>query len=384
LVIGEDERFSVKKMLPFTRPTIDEETIQGVAEVLRSGWLASGPKVVELEAALSRYLGGRPVRTQTSATASLEMALLACGVGAGHEVITPAMSFVATANVIMRTGARPVFVDVGLDSRNIDLDQVEAAITPRTRAIMPVHFSGLPVDMDRLYDIAKRHNLRVVEDAAHAIGSAWKGRRIGSFGDLVCFSFHPNKNMTTIEGGAVSGGSAEEVQALELHRWHGQLKTPAGVDTMFAGGKANLSDVAARVGLGQLARLEEFNAKRRQIAARYYDLWSDNPPVRLPERGDEGHSWHIFAPLLPLPQLKITRPQFIEAMAQRGIGVGIHYPAIHLFTAYRALGYRDGQFPNSEAVGRETVTLPLFPAMELSDVDRVVEAVNEIIAGARK
>ena len=373
----------MNKMLPFTRPTIDEETIQGVAEVLRSGWLASGPKVAELEAALSRYLGGRPIRTQTSATASLEMALLACGVGAGHEVITPAMSFVATANVIVRTGARPVFVDVGLDSRNIDLEQVEAAITPRTRAIMPVHFSGLPVDMDRLYDIAKRHNLRVVEDAAHAIGSAWKGRRIGSFGDLVCFSFHPNKNMTTIEGGAVSGGSVEEVQALELYRWHGQLKTPSGVDTVLAGGKANLSDVAARVGLGQLARLEEFNARRRQIAARYFELWSDNPPVRLPERGDVGHSWHIFAPLLPLPKLKITRPQFIEAMAQRGIGVGIHYPAIHLFTAYRALGYRDGQFPNAEQIGRETVTLPLFPAMELSDVDRVVAAVNEVIAGAR-
>jgi dTDP-4-amino-4,6-dideoxygalactose transaminase len=189
--------------------------------------------------------------------------------------------------------------------------------------------------------------------------------------------------MTTIEGGAVSGGSAQEVQALELHRWHGQLKTPSGVDTMFAGGKANLSDVAARVGLGQLARLEEFNAKRRQIAARYFELWSDNPPVRLPERGDAGHSWHIFAPLLPLPTLKITRLQFIEAMAQRGIGVGIHYPAIHLFTAYRAMGYRDGQFPNAEAVGRETVTLPLFPAMEMSDVDRVVAAVNEIIAGAR-
>lgn len=373
----------MNKMLPFTRPMVDEETIQGVADVLRSGWLASGPQVAEFEAALSRYLGGRPIRTQTSATASLEMALLACGVGAGHEVITPAMSFVATANVIVRVGARPVFVDVGLDSRNIDFDQAEAAITPRTRAIMPVHFSGLPVDMDRLYAIAERHNLRVVEDAAHAIGSAWKGRRIGSFGDLVCFSFHPNKNMTTIEGGAVSGGSAQEVKALELYRWHGQLKTPAGVDTVLAGGKANLSDVAARVGLGQLARLEEFNAKRRRIAGRYYELWSDNPPVRLPERGDEGHSWHIFAPLLPLPKLKITRPQFIEAMAQRGVGVGIHYPAIHLFTAYRALGYRDGQFPNAERIGRETVTLPLFPGMESSDVDRVVAAVDEIIAGAR-
>jgi dTDP-4-amino-4,6-dideoxygalactose transaminase len=281
-------------------------------------------------------------------------------------------------------GARPVFVDVGLDSRNIDFDQVEAAITPRTRAILPVHFSGLPLDMDRLYDIAKRHKLRVVEDAAHAIGSSWKGRRIGSFGDLVCFSFHPNKNITTIEGGAVSGGSAEEVKALELHRWHGQLKGPAGVDTVFAGGKANLSDVAARVGLGQLVHLEEFNSKRRQLVARYFDLWSTEPPLRLPERGDSGHSWHIFAPLLPLDSLKIGRQEFLGAMAERGIGVGIHYPAIHLFTAYRALGYRDGQFPNAERIGRETVTLPLFPTMELSDVDRVVEAATDIIRGAQR
>jgi dTDP-4-amino-4,6-dideoxygalactose transaminase len=372
-------------MLPFTRPMIDEETIQGVAEVLRSGWLASGPKVAQFEAALSGYLGGRPVRTQTSATASMEMALLAAGIGAGHEVITSAISFVATANVIVRTGARPVFVDVDLDSRNVNLDQVEAAITARTRAILPVHFAGLPVDLDRLYDIAKQHRLRVIEDAAHAIGSSWKGRRIGSFGDLVCFSFHPNKNMTSIEGGAVSGGSPEEVKALELHRWHGQLKTSTGIDTLFAGGKANLSDVAARVGIGQLQRLEEFNTKRRHLVARYYDLWKDNPPVRLPERGDPAHpndhSWHLFAPLLPLDRLKITRAEFIQAMAQRGIGVGIHYQAIHLFSAYRALGYREGQLPNAEAVGERTVTLPLFPAMELSDVDRVVTAVNEVIAG---
>src|SRR5215831_2500371 len=195
-----------QSMPPFTRPSIDEDTIAAVAEVLRSGWLASGPKVAQLEAELSAYLGGRPVRTETSATAGLEMALLACGIGPGDEVITPALSFVATANVIVRVGARPVFVDVGLDSRNIDLEQAEAAITPRTRAIMPVHFAGLPVDMERLYDIARRHKLRVIEDAAHAIGSSWRGQRIGSFGDLVCFSFHPNKNMTTIEGGAISGG----------------------------------------------------------------------------------------------------------------------------------------------------------------------------------
>ncbi|HET9389978.1 MAG TPA: DegT/DnrJ/EryC1/StrS aminotransferase family protein [Steroidobacteraceae bacterium] len=371
-------------MLPFTRPTIDEETIQGVAEVLRSGWLASGPKVAEFEAALSRYFGGRPVRTQTSATAGLEMALLACGIGEGDEVITPAMSFVATANVIVRVGARPVFVDVGLDSRNIDLQQVEAAITSRTRAIMPVHFAGLPLDMDALYGIAKRHGLRVVEDAAHAIGSAWRGQRIGSFGDLVCFSFHPNKNITTIEGGAISGGSPEEVRALELHRWHGQTRATEGTDTLFAGGKANLSDVAARVGLGQLIHLERFNARRRELVSRYFELWRDDSPVRLPERGDAGHSWHLFAPLLPLEEISLTRREFIQAMGARGIGVGVHYPAIHLFTAYRALGYREGQFPNAERIGRSTVTLPLFPAMELTDVERVVAAVTQIIHEARR
>jgi dTDP-4-amino-4,6-dideoxygalactose transaminase len=371
--------------LPFTRPTIDEETIQGVVEVLRSGWLATGPNVKKLEAALSEYFGGRPVRTQTSATASLEHALLAAGIGPGDEVITPAMSFVATANVIVRVGARPVFVDVALDSRNIDLDQVEAAITARTRAIMPVHFAGLAVDMDRLYAIAARHRLRVIEDAAHAIGSSYRGKRIGSFGDLVCFSFHPNKNLTTIEGGCVVGGSTEEVARLELHRFHGQRKGAADeFDTLFAAGKANLSDVAARVGLGQLASLERFNARRRELAARYFTLWGSEPPLRLPARGDAGHNWHIFAPLLPLERLRISRLQFIEQMAERGIGVGVHYAAIHLFTAYRALGYGDGQFPNAERIGRETVTLPLFPAMELSDVDRVVEAANDILRRAAK
>ncbi|MBV8910810.1 MAG: DegT/DnrJ/EryC1/StrS aminotransferase family protein [Gammaproteobacteria bacterium] len=375
---------ATKSRLPFTRPTIDEETIAAVSQVLRSGWLASGPKVAQLETELSAYLGGRPVRTQTSATAGLEMALLASGVGAGDEVITPAMSFVATANVIVRVGARPVFVDVGLDSRNMDLDQAEAAITSRTRAILPVHFAGLPLDMERLYALAGRHRLRVIEDAAHAIGSAWRGRRIGSFGDLVCFSFHPNKNMTTIEGGAISGGSPEELEKIELHRWHGQRKSgPDDIDTVLAGGKYNLSDVAAAIGLGQLRRLEQFNARRRALSALYYELWGEDPPLRLPERGDEGHSWHLFAPLLPLTGLSISRREFIEAMSARGIGVGVHYPAIHLFSAYRALGYRVGQFPNAERIGRETVTLPLFPSMEDGDVERVVAAATAIVRGAR-
>jgi dTDP-4-amino-4,6-dideoxygalactose transaminase len=190
--------------LPFAKPTIDEETIAGVAEVLRSGWITSGPKVQEFEQALSAYLGGRIVRTFTSATGALEVALQACGIGPGHEVIVPAMTFAASANVVMRVGAQPVFVDVELVTRNLDPAKLEAAITPRTRAIMPVHFAGLAVDMDRVYDVAKQHKLRVIEDAAHAIGTRWKDKRIGSFGDLVSFSFHPNKNMTTIEGGALS------------------------------------------------------------------------------------------------------------------------------------------------------------------------------------
>ena len=371
--------------LPFTRPTIDEATLQSVADVLRSGWLTSGPKVKAFEAALSSYCAGRPVRLLNHATAAMEIALRACGIGPGDEVITPALSFVATANVIALVGARPVFVDVDLDTRNIDLDQVEAAIGPATRAILPVHFAGLPVDMDRLYAIAKRHGLRVVEDAAHAIGSAWHGQRIGSFGDLVCFSFHVNKNITTIEGGAVAGGSPQEVAAIERLRFHGLVKSAADAfEVLEPAGKANMSDVCACIGLAQLPQLHAFNAKRRQLVDCYFRHWGTNAPVRLPARGDAGHSWHMFAPLLPLETRGITRLAFIKAMSTRGIGVGVHYPAIHLFAAYRAMGYRDGQFPNAERIGRETVTLPLFPGMQESDVERVVSATAASIEDARR
>ncbi len=368
--------------LPFTRPTLDEDTIQGVVETLRSGWLASGPQVQAFEAALSGYLGGRPVRAFTSATGALEVALQVCGIGPGAEVITPAMSFAATPNVILRVGARPVFVDVDLNSRNIDLNQVEAAITPNTRAIMPVHFAGLPLDMDALYALAGKHGLRVIEDAAHAIGSAWKGRKIGSFGDIVSFSFHPNKNMTTIEGGALCLTDPDEIKRMELLRFHGQAKDEEGnQDVLLAGGKYNLSDVAARVGLGQLRQLDGFNARRRELVARYFERFPAAPSCLLPRR-EAGHSWHMFAPLIPFEQLGITRQQFVKAMHQREIGVGIHYPALHLFSLYRQLGYREGDFPHAERIGRETVTLPLFPAMEFADVDRVCQALGEILGGA--
>lgn len=369
--------------LPFTRPTLDDETIQGVVEVLRSGWITTGPNVAALEDALSKYLGNRPVRTLSSATTGLEIGLQVCGVGPGDEVITPALSFTATPNVITRVGARPVFVDVDLESRNMSLEQTEAAITPRTKAIMPVHFAGLPVDMDRLYEIAQRRGLRVVEDAAHAIGSSWRGRRIGSFGDVVSFSFHANKNMTTIEGGALSVASEDDARLVELHRFHGLRQTgPGEMDVLIAGGKGNLTDVSARIGLGQLARLEDFNRKRRLLAMRYFDRLRTAPAFALPARGDDGHSWHMFAPLLPLDEMSIGRKEFIAQMRSREIGVGVHYPAMHLFTLYRRLGHKEGDFPNTERIGRSTVTLPLFPAMEAADVDRVCEAAADIIRKA--
>ncbi len=372
------------KFLPFTRPTIDEETIQGVVDVLRSGWITTGPNVAALEKALGEYLGGRTVRTLNSATTALEIGLRICEVGPGDEVITPALSFTATPNVILRVGARPVFVDVDPDTRNMDLDQTEAAITPRTRAIMPVHFAGLPMDMDRLYAIAERHGLRVIEDAAHAIGSSWRSRRIGSFGDIVSFSFHANKNMTTIEGGALVARDGD-VPAIELHRFHGLRQAgPGDMNVLIAGGKGNLTDVSARIGLGQLARLDEFNRKRRSLALRYFDRLVTTPAFGLPARGDDGHSWHMFAPLLPLDELRMSRADFIAAMRARGIGVGVHYPAMHLFSLYRDLGYRDGQFPHTERIGRSTVTLPLFPAMDMGDVDRVCEAAREVLASAAR
>jgi dTDP-4-amino-4,6-dideoxygalactose transaminase len=369
--------------LPFTRPTIDQATIDGVVEVLKSGWLASGPKVADFEAALSAYCGGRTVRSMTSATAALEIALAIAKVGPGDEVVTTPMSWCATSNVVLRLGGKPVFVDIDLHTRNMAMDQARDRVGPATRALLPVHFAGHPVDMDALYALARERNLRVIEDAAHAIGTSWQGRRIGSFGDLVCFSFHPNKNITTGEGGALVLDREDEVRFTEQYRFCGVQKTASGeVDVLFPGMKANLSDIAARIGLGQLPHLEAFNERRRALAARYFQLWGDRCPLQLPARGDSGHSWHMFAPLLPLDEITISRAEFIKRMDAKGIAVGIHYPAIHLLSAYRDLGWREGQFPNAERVGRETITLPLFPAMRMEDVDRVVDAVNEILGGA--
>jgi dTDP-4-amino-4,6-dideoxygalactose transaminase len=375
------EELDVKPFLPFTRPDIDEQNIAAVADVFRSGQLASGPKVAQFEADLAAYLGGgRHLRVMTSATAGLEMALEVAGIGPGDEVIVPAMSFAASANVVARLRAKPVFVDIDLYTRNIDLDRVPAAITRKTRAIMPVHFAGLPVDMDGLYGLAAEHGLRVVEDAAHAIGSKYKGKPIGSFGDLVVFSFHPNKNMTTIEGGAISTGDTQAAELLEQYRFHGIKRNAAGeVDVMFPGAKSNLTDVAAQVGIDQLRRLDGFNARRLALADRYFDEFKGYDGVVLPARGDSGHSWHMFQVLIDFASRGMTRPGFQKAMADRGIGIGVHYPSIPSLKFYREAGYRGEDTPIAARVGRETVTLPLFPAMADEDVARVVREIKSTL-----
>ncbi len=366
--------------LPFARPTLDAETIAAAAAVLESAWIATGPNVAKFEADLSAYVGGRSVRAMTSGTAALELALLAAGIGHGDEVIVPAMSFSASANVVLRVGARPVFVDIEVATRNIDVSKIEPAITPRTRAIMPVHFAGLPVDMDQLLAICARHKLRLVEDAAHAIGTRWRGQKIGSFGDLTCFSFHPNKNMTTIEGGAIVFANSADCRLVDAERFHGIEKdTDGNVDVVRPGGKYNLSDVAAAIGVRQLAQLEGFAARRRRLADLYFAEFGDRPPGILPAQGDDGHCWNMFTLLLPFSQLGMSRVEFIKAMSSHHIAIGIHYPSIPGLSCYRHLGYDPAQFPNAKQVGEQTVTLPLFPTMADSDIARVCGAIRQVL-----
>jgi dTDP-4-amino-4,6-dideoxygalactose transaminase len=371
--------------LPFSRPTIDEETIAAVGEVLRSGWITTGPKNQAFEALLSEYFGGRPVRTFNSGTCTMEIALRVAGIGPGDEVITTPISWVATANVIIEVGATPVFADIDPVTRNIDLDKVEAAITPRTRAIIPVYLSGLPVDMDRLYAIAKKHNLRVVEDAAQALGSQWNGKPIGSFGDFVSFSFQANKNITTGEGGCLVLNNLEEARLAEKYRLQGVTRSGVdGIDVDVLGGKYNMSDINAAIGLGQMKNLEKLTAHRAMLAQHYFDCFGpdfeEQYGAQLPVKAFGSSNWHLFQIILP-DNGPGTRAEFMTRLQkEHNVGTGYHYAPIHLFTMYRERGFTDGQFPVSEKIGRLTVTLPMFNAMTVADVERAVAAVKAVLA----
>jgi hypothetical protein len=377
---------SALPFLKFAGPVLDEATIAGVADVLRSGWITSGPWVSQLEGALSAFCGGRPVKVLTSATAAVEVALQLAGIGPGDEVITSAQSFFTVLNMIAKVGATPVFVDCELVTRNIELAQVEAAITPRTKAIIPTHWPGSLVDMDALYALARRRGLRVIEDAALVMGSQWKGRNVGAIGDLVTFSFHPNKNMTTIEGGALVLNDAAEAARVDALRFHGITYRPDRTrDVAFPGGKFNLPDVNARIGVAQLAQLPSFLATRRALVARYFERFATDPPCVLPPRprDGDGQSWNMFSVLLPLAELAISRQQFRAALEASGIGTGVSYEALHLCTLGRRYGYKEEDFPVTERIARETVTLPLHAGMKESDVDRVCEAATAALAQGR-
>jgi dTDP-4-amino-4,6-dideoxygalactose transaminase len=379
--------------IPFTRPHFNQETIDAVAEVLRSGWVTSGPKLAEFEATLSEYFGGRPVRCFANGTATMKIALQVAGIGSGDEVITTPISWVATSNVILSVGATPVFVDIDPVTRNIDLNKLAAAITAKTRAIMPVYLAGLPVNMDQLYDLAKQYKLRVIEDAAQAFGSQWKGQKIGSIGDLVSFSFQANKNLSTVEGGCLVLNNSDEAKLAEKLRLQGVTRQGLdGMDVDVLGGKDNLTDVNAVIGLHQLKQLPVFQARRSALARRYFDAIRSemesaslgNLNLELPVENFTESNWHMFQVVLPLEQLNVDRAQVMTELKELGIGTGVHYPAITRFTLYQELGYKVEATPVAERIGRSILTLPLFPGMADEDIGRIANALVGILKKHRK
>ncbi|MDA8390664.1 MAG: DegT/DnrJ/EryC1/StrS aminotransferase family protein [Gammaproteobacteria bacterium] len=380
------------EFLPFSRPSLSEEAIAEVVACLRSGWITTGPRVQQFEEALRTYLGAPFALALSSATAGLHLALAALRMHPGEEVITTPMTFAATLNTIVIAGGRPVLVDIEANTYNMDVERIEAAITPRTRAIVPVHFAGVPVDLDPLYALADRHGLRVIEDAAHAIGTEYKGRRIGAFGDTQVFSFHPNKNITTGEGGAVT--TRDEVLAADvaLTRFHGMDreawnrfgKTGSPHYEIIAPGyKYNMMDIQAALGIHQLPALDGFIERRTALARRYGEALSGWPQWTLPGAPSYAHrpAWHLYAPLLNPEAAGMDRDAFMAAMKARNIGTGIHYRAAHLYPYYRErYGYKVGDFPRAESVSDRIVSLPLFPLMTDDDQDRVLGAMADVFA----
>ncbi|MEI8055133.1 MAG: DegT/DnrJ/EryC1/StrS family aminotransferase [bacterium] len=376
----------IGKFLKFTAPAIDQTTIDEVIACLKSGWLATGPRVKQFEEGLEKYFGSPHVLALTSGTAALHLALKGFGLKSGDEVITTPMTFIASLNTIVHAGAKPVLVDVDLKTRNIDVTKIVSKITSHTKAILPVHFAGIPVDLDPLYEIAQKYNLRVLEDSAHAIGSHYKGRVIGSFGDTQAFSFHPNKVMTTGEGGCVSTRDTKLAQDIKVQRFHGidreafnrhEKGGSQDYDVIKPGYKYNMLDLEAAIGIHQLAELESFIAKRQVLVDRYNEKlfnWSELSLPQLPSYNCRV-SWYVYAPLIT----NMSRDIFMQQMQEHGIGTGLHHHAAHLYTYYQeTYGYQRGQFPNAETISDHIVSLPLFASMTLDDQDRVIAAMKRI------
>ena len=382
--------------LPFARPSLGEEEIQEVVETLRSGWITTGPKTEKFAAAFAEYVGGRFVVPVSSATGGLHVALLALGVGPGDEVITTPMTFVATLNTIVHCGATPVLVDIDAATLHLLVDQVEERLTKKTKVILPVHFVGQPVDLDPLLELASSRGLAVLEDAAHAVGTEYKGRRIGSFPTTSVFSFHPNKNITTGEGGMVVTDDEGVFERASLLKFHGMDREAwkrfakegsPRYDVEVPGFKYNMMDLQAALGLWQLPRLEGFLHERQRLAARYDQALSDVPGLILPQRVPypARHAWHLYTPLVDIDRLTISRDQFMAELKSRNIGTGLHYTAAHEFTYYaRTYGWSPEDFPEAHFVSERIVSLPLFPGLSDADQDDVIAAVGDVLGRYRR
>jgi len=379
----------VEQRIPFAKPSIDESDIEAVVETLRSGWLTSGPNVKALEAELAEYCGAQYVNAVNSCTAAMHLALEAWGIGPGDEVITTVYTFAATAHVIDHVRATPVFVDVVPGTANIDPAQIERAITPRTKVIMPVHFAGEPCDMDAIGTIAKAHGLKVLEDAAHAVGTMYRGRLIGTHSDAVAFSFYANKNMTTGEGGAIATNDeafSERVRMLTLHGMtrDGWNRYGAGgswqYDIAAFGWKYNLTDMAAALGRRQLARLEHFLEKRTRVAQRYYANLRDEEHLVLPVFDEANrHAWHLYVVHVK-DTAPVNRDTVIERLAAAGIGTSVHFIPLHYHSAYAGLGrWEKGDFPVAEQFFSGAISLPMFPDLTDAEVDLVCDELKRAL-----
>ncbi|HKA15272.1 MAG TPA: aminotransferase class I/II-fold pyridoxal phosphate-dependent enzyme [Myxococcota bacterium] len=382
--------------IPFSRPFLGDEEIEEVVAVLRSGWLTSGPRVQRFEREFASYVGSEHAAAVSSCTAALHLALLAHGIGPGDEVVTSPITWPATANCVELVGARPVFADVDPGTLQLTPASAGAAITLRTRAILPVHFAGQACDLDGFAALAQQHGLAVIEDAAHAAGTEYRGRRIGAGPNTACFSFHPAKNLTTAEGGMVTTPDAAVAERVRRLRFHGidrdaaarhAGRAPVRYETVVPGFKYNLTDLQAAIGIHQLARLDGSIEQRAKLAALYRDALrgcAEATPLAL-DTATTRHSWHLFVVRLDLDRLRCAREEFAARLDARGIATGLHFTAVHLHRYYRErYGYAAGDLPESERADASVLSLPLFPGMDEADVARVCGAIRDVAREAAR
>lgn len=374
----------------FGSPNIGQEEIDEVVDCLKSGWLSTGPRVAKFEEAFGRYVGVKHALAVNSCTAGLHLSLLAAGVGAGDEVITTPLTFAATANAIVHVGARPVFVDVREEDMNLDVSQVEAAITPKTKAIMPVHFAGRPCDMDEILRLADKHDLYVISDAAHAVEAKYEGAHVGAFRHLAAFSFYVTKNLMTGEGGMVTTDNdfwAEKIKTLALHglsqgAWDRYSdKGYKSYQVILPGYKYNMMDIQAAIGLHQLKKIEASLVRREAVWAGYNQAFADLPCTRPadPKPGVR-HGRHLYTLLIDKKTSGLTRDDFQAELYKKGVGTGIHFIALHLHPFYKnKFNYARGRFPVAEFISDRTISLPLSAKLTEAEVERIIAATQETL-----